>query len=248
MTGTTPTADRAAWRIGQRVSRRRGQELGTITEINGCASDFAAPVEHGRAPEPNVCWWQDRLTPVWKRIGGGCHLNRAIQTLTSLSPPVTGRIAVVHPVAFQSRFSRKSLTGSVRKVGRRYSASSTRGGAGRWHAPGSRTMTPLSTLPGRSVAIPTPARTAAWIAIRLALSNAARHRRPNRLSACTVRTRHSHGWRNSTNGPVHVLKDRARKRPRLASGCAACAAPVRRAKNRTAQCRACPLGKHPALH
>lgn len=38
-------------------------------------------VEHGRAPEPNVRWWQDRLTPVWKRIGGGCHLNRAIQIL-----------------------------------------------------------------------------------------------------------------------------------------------------------------------
>ena len=38
-------------------------------------------VEHGRAPESNVRWWQDRLTPVWKRIGGGCHLNRAIQVL-----------------------------------------------------------------------------------------------------------------------------------------------------------------------
>jgi hypothetical protein len=38
-------------------------------------------VEHGRASEPNVVWWQDRLTPVWKRIGGGCHLNRAIQML-----------------------------------------------------------------------------------------------------------------------------------------------------------------------
>ena len=38
-------------------------------------------VEHGRAPEPNVCWWQDHLTPVWKRIGGGCHLNRAINVL-----------------------------------------------------------------------------------------------------------------------------------------------------------------------
>ena len=38
-------------------------------------------VEHGLAPEPNVRWWQDRLTPVWKRIGGGCHLNRAIQML-----------------------------------------------------------------------------------------------------------------------------------------------------------------------
>jgi ubiquinone/menaquinone biosynthesis C-methylase UbiE len=37
-------------------------------------------VEHGRAPDPNVRWWQDRLTPAWKRIGGGCHLNRAIGT------------------------------------------------------------------------------------------------------------------------------------------------------------------------
>ena len=35
-------------------------------------------VEHGRAPDANVRWWQDTLTPAWKRIGGGCHLNRAI--------------------------------------------------------------------------------------------------------------------------------------------------------------------------
>jgi ubiquinone/menaquinone biosynthesis C-methylase UbiE len=38
-------------------------------------------VEHGRAPEPNVRRWQDRLTPVWKHVTGGCHLNRAIGTL-----------------------------------------------------------------------------------------------------------------------------------------------------------------------
>jgi ubiquinone/menaquinone biosynthesis C-methylase UbiE len=38
-------------------------------------------VEHGRAPDPKVMWLQDRLTPVWKRLGGGCHLNRAIGTL-----------------------------------------------------------------------------------------------------------------------------------------------------------------------
>jgi ubiquinone/menaquinone biosynthesis C-methylase UbiE len=38
-------------------------------------------VEHGRAPEQNVRKWQDRLTPVWKRIGGGCHLNRPIAEL-----------------------------------------------------------------------------------------------------------------------------------------------------------------------
>ncbi len=38
-------------------------------------------VEHGRAPEPNVVWWQDRLTPAWKCLAGGCHLNRAIADL-----------------------------------------------------------------------------------------------------------------------------------------------------------------------
>jgi len=38
-------------------------------------------VEHGRSPEPGVRNWQDRLTPAWKRIGGGCHLNRPIREL-----------------------------------------------------------------------------------------------------------------------------------------------------------------------
>lgn len=38
-------------------------------------------VEHGQAPEEHVRKWQDRLTPAWKRIGGGCHLNRPIRTL-----------------------------------------------------------------------------------------------------------------------------------------------------------------------
>lgn len=38
-------------------------------------------VEHGRSPDPGVLAWQNRLTPVWKRIGGGCHLNRKIDEL-----------------------------------------------------------------------------------------------------------------------------------------------------------------------
>jgi ubiquinone/menaquinone biosynthesis C-methylase UbiE len=38
-------------------------------------------VEHGQAPEESVRKWQDRLTPAWKRIGGGCHLNRPVQLL-----------------------------------------------------------------------------------------------------------------------------------------------------------------------
>ena len=37
--------------------------------------------EHGRAPESTVVRWQNALTPVWKRIGGGCHLNRPIDQL-----------------------------------------------------------------------------------------------------------------------------------------------------------------------
>jgi ubiquinone/menaquinone biosynthesis C-methylase UbiE len=38
-------------------------------------------VEHGRAPEPGVARWQDRLDPIWCRIAGGCHLNRQIDAL-----------------------------------------------------------------------------------------------------------------------------------------------------------------------
>jgi hypothetical protein len=38
-------------------------------------------VEHGRAPEPGVARWQDRLDPPWSRFAGGCHLNRKIDDL-----------------------------------------------------------------------------------------------------------------------------------------------------------------------
>lgn len=42
-------------------------------------------VEHGRALDEKVVRWQDRLTPVWRRIGGGCHLNRPIGDLIETS-------------------------------------------------------------------------------------------------------------------------------------------------------------------
>jgi SAM-dependent methyltransferase len=38
-------------------------------------------VEHGRAPEPGVARWQDRLDPLWSRFAGGCHLNRKMDDL-----------------------------------------------------------------------------------------------------------------------------------------------------------------------
>lgn len=37
--------------------------------------------EHGAAPDANVRRWQNRLTPLWRRLGGGCHLNRPIPAL-----------------------------------------------------------------------------------------------------------------------------------------------------------------------
>jgi ubiquinone/menaquinone biosynthesis C-methylase UbiE len=42
-------------------------------------------VEHGRSPDEKVRRWQDRLTPFWKRVGGGCHLNRPIDELLKQS-------------------------------------------------------------------------------------------------------------------------------------------------------------------
>ena len=38
-------------------------------------------VEHGRSPRAPVAKWQDRLTPLWGKVFGGCHLNRSIDKL-----------------------------------------------------------------------------------------------------------------------------------------------------------------------
>lgn len=37
--------------------------------------------EHGLAPDAGVRRWQNGLTPVWKPLAGGCHLNRDIPAL-----------------------------------------------------------------------------------------------------------------------------------------------------------------------
>ncbi len=38
-------------------------------------------IEHGRAPEPGIARWQDRLDRPWGLIAGGCHINRRIDAL-----------------------------------------------------------------------------------------------------------------------------------------------------------------------
>lgn len=38
-------------------------------------------VEHGLAPDRGVEAWQARLNPLWRRVAGGCNLNRRIDAL-----------------------------------------------------------------------------------------------------------------------------------------------------------------------
>ncbi len=62
-------------------------------------------VEHGLSPDPGVRRWQDRLTPLWGRIGGGCHLNRPIAGLIegagfAAERLETGYMAGPNPVSF----------------------------------------------------------------------------------------------------------------------------------------------------
>ncbi len=37
--------------------------------------------EHGAAPDEATRKWQDRIDPLWKRLAGGCHINREIPRL-----------------------------------------------------------------------------------------------------------------------------------------------------------------------
>ena len=38
-------------------------------------------VEHGASPDPRVAAWQRRINPIWRRVAGGCNLNRKIDEL-----------------------------------------------------------------------------------------------------------------------------------------------------------------------
>lgn len=57
--------------------------LGALAEIKRVLKPSGRLLfcEHGLAPDRKVARWQNRLTPIWKRLGGGCHLNRPIPLL-----------------------------------------------------------------------------------------------------------------------------------------------------------------------
>jgi len=37
--------------------------------------------EHGRAPDEHVRRWQNRINPTWRKVAGGCNMNRDIPAL-----------------------------------------------------------------------------------------------------------------------------------------------------------------------
>lgn len=37
--------------------------------------------EHGLSPDPGVRRWQERINPLWKRVAGGCNMDRKIDAL-----------------------------------------------------------------------------------------------------------------------------------------------------------------------
>jgi ubiquinone/menaquinone biosynthesis C-methylase UbiE len=49
-------------------------------------------LEHGLAPDAAVARWQRRLTPLQKRIGGGCHFDRPTAQLLRESGLVLGSV------------------------------------------------------------------------------------------------------------------------------------------------------------
>lgn len=50
-------------------------------------------VEHGLAPDPATRWWQRRFTPIWRRLTGGCHLDRDVTAILGDAGYRIGEIA-----------------------------------------------------------------------------------------------------------------------------------------------------------
>ena len=80
--------------------------LCTIPDPRGALAEIARVLrpggslhfaEHGRSPRPRIASWQDRLTPMWGRMAGGCHLNRPIAELVASSGLTLTRLDTYSP-------------------------------------------------------------------------------------------------------------------------------------------------------
>jgi ubiquinone/menaquinone biosynthesis C-methylase UbiE len=65
-------------------------------------------LEHVRSPHPLVARLQDHLTPPWKRLCGGCHLNRETLVIAGAAGVYIGRVVShMHGNVFIIEASRK---------------------------------------------------------------------------------------------------------------------------------------------
>lgn len=53
------------------------KEMKRVLRVNG----HLIFVEHGLSPDPRVQAWQNRITPIWRRVAGGCCINKKIDAL-----------------------------------------------------------------------------------------------------------------------------------------------------------------------
>jgi ubiquinone/menaquinone biosynthesis C-methylase UbiE len=61
--------------------------------------------EHGLSPDARVQAWQNRINPLWRRVSGGCNLNRKVDDLLqqagfSISEMRTGYLPGPRPMTF----------------------------------------------------------------------------------------------------------------------------------------------------
>jgi len=95
-----PVAVRRVGLDGQRLSASDGEydavlstfSLCTIPDVRLALAEVRRVLrpggtfhfaEHGRAPDPSVATWQDRLEPLNRAVIGGCHLTRPIGDLVA---------------------------------------------------------------------------------------------------------------------------------------------------------------------
>ena len=57
-------------------------------------------MEHGLSPQETVARWQHRLTPLQRRVFGGCHLNRPIGRLVVDAGLELTRLDNYYPLLF----------------------------------------------------------------------------------------------------------------------------------------------------
>ncbi len=72
-----------------------GRALGEMRRVLKAEGDLLF-IEHGLAADAGVQKWKHRLTPLWRRCAGGCHLDRPIPDLIGAAGFRIGALSTGH--------------------------------------------------------------------------------------------------------------------------------------------------------